>query len=251
MQIGQPVMACLWETFAEQAELAEGAVHVWCAGLRPAAEQMAVLQNTLSPSEKQRASSFRFWRHRRRFMAARGILRVLLGQYLDTLPLEIDISYSDYNKPQLPTKTIEFNISHSEEFGLFAFCLGAEIGVDLERIRPINDAEGIASRFFSEGEYQRLQELPLDKRNEAFFACWTLKEAFIKAVGEGLSYGLGEFDVSFVPDQAAGLNSIHGREEEAKQWSLYSLVPVTGYSAALGVKGQGWEVSMRQFPPIF
>ena len=96
-------------------------------------------------------------------MAARGVLRILLGRYLDIVPLEINISYSDYNKPYLPTKAIEFNVSHSEEFGLFAFCLGAEIGVDLEKIRPINDAEDIAARFFSEGEYHRLQELPFDK----------------------------------------------------------------------------------------
>lgn len=244
-------MACLWETFAEQAELAEGVVHVWCANLEPGAEQVAVLQKTLSPSEKQRACSFRFGRHRRRFTVARGILRVLLGRYLGTAPLGVDISYSDYGKPYLPTKTIDFNVSHSEEFGLFAFCLGAEIGVDLEKIRPINDAEGIAARFFSEGEYQRLQQSPSDRRSEAFFACWTLKEAFIKAVGEGLSYGLSEFDVSFVPGQTAGLNSIHGREEEARQWSLHSLFPAPGYSAALAVKGQGWGLSQRQFPPIF
>ncbi len=164
--------------------------------------------------------------------------------------MHVDIAYSDYGKPFLPTQTIQFNISHSKESALFAFCLGADIGVDLEKIRPLDNEEGIAARFFSDGEYGRLQQLPLEKRNEAFFTCWTLKEAFIKAVGEGLSYRLDEFDVSFSPGENAGLNSIRGCAEGAKQWSLLSLSPMTGYAAALAVMGQGWQFSKRQFTTI-
>jgi 4'-phosphopantetheinyl transferase len=130
---------------------------------------------------------------------------------------------------------------------LYAFCLAANIGIDLEKVRPISDAEGIAARFFSTGEHARFQALPKEKRNDAFFACWTRKEAFIKALGEGLSYPLCDFDVCFSPGQEARLITIGGSAEEAHRWTLFSLAPVDGYAAALAVRGQGWQLSRRLF----
>ena len=243
-------MNCLWPAVRAVGNLEEKEVHVWCADLEPAADQLAALQESVTAVEVERADRFRFWRHKRRYIAGRGILRVLLGRYLNISPHEVEIAYSEYGKPFLPTDRIQFNLSHSKRTALFAFCLTAGVGVDLEKIRPISDAEGIAARFFSTSEHARFQALPADKRSEAFFACWTRKEAFIKALGEGLSYPLRDFDVCFSPGEKAKMITIDGSTEEADRWSLFSLSPVTGYTAALAVKGQGWHLSRRQYQAI-
>lgn len=226
--------------------LEEKEVHVWCANLEPAADQLAALQEKITAVEVERSNRFRYWREKRRYIAGRGILRVLLGSYLNLNPPDVEIAYSEYDKPFLPTNRIQFNLSHSKGIALYAFCLAAGVGVDLEKIRPISDAEGIAARFFSTAEHARFQALPKEKRKDAFFACWTRKEAFIKALGEGLSYPLRDFDVCFSPGEKARFFTIEGSTEEADGWSLFSLAPVTGYAAALAVRGQGWQLSQRQ-----
>ena len=144
----------------------------------------------------------------------------MLGHYLDKSPADIEFSYSEYKKPYCPSDAIQFNLAHSKETALFAFCLTADLGIDIEKIRPIKDAEGIAARFFAPAEYSRFRALPVEERNEAFFSCWTRKEAFIKAVGEGLSFPLADFDVTFSHGERARLNSIRGSREEARNWSL-------------------------------
>lgn len=222
-------------------------MHVWCADLEPAADQQAALQKTLTTFEVERANRFRFSRHKRRYIAGRGILRVLLGRYLNVPPLSVEIAYSEHDKPFLPAKKIQFNLSHSKGIALYAFCTEADIGIDLEKIRPISDAESIAARFFSPGEYARFQILSEEDRNDAFFACWTRKEAFIKAVGEGLSYPLNSFEVAFIPGEDARLLSIQGSEKEAARWSLYSLSPVIDCVGALAISGLDWGLSYQQF----
>jgi 4'-phosphopantetheinyl transferase len=240
-------VSCSWP-FAEAADkLREHVAHIWCANLEPDAERLSTLQALLSSSEVSRANRFRFWRHRRRYIAGRGILRILLSRYLDQAPAEIEITYSKYNKPFLHNSNLQFNLSHSQDTALFAFCLGSDIGIDLEEIRAISDAEGIAERFFAPTEFACFQSLPDDEKNEAFFACWTRKEAFIKAIGEGLSYPLEAFDVCFSPGKMARINTIRGSEEEAEGWSLFNLSPRARYAAAVAMKGSEWQLICRQF----
>jgi 4'-phosphopantetheinyl transferase len=240
-------MNCLWPAADPGDKLQEKEIHIWCANLEPVAEQLAKLQATLSDSEAKRADRFRFWRHRRRYITGRGILRELLGRYLEEHPADIEFSYSEFGKPFLADNNIHFNLSHSKETALFAFCFSADIGIDLEKIRPISDAEGIAERFFAPTEFARFQVLPEEQKDEAFFACWTRKEAFIKAVGDGLSYPLSAFDVCFAPGREAKLNTIRGSKEEAARWSLFALSPVNGFTAATAVKGRRWVLACRQF----
>ena len=242
-------MECLWPEASAFTELKEGEVHIWCANL-DAADRLEMLERTLSPDEVKRVNRFRFHQHRRRYIVGRGTARVLIGRYLKKNPEDIVISYSEYNKPFLPNKNIRFNLSHSQEMVLFAFCPTADIGIDLERIRDIEDAEGIAARFFAATEFARFETVPVEERNEAFFNCWTRKEAFIKAVGEGLSYPLANFDVSFLPGEQVKINTIRLSAEEADQWSLYSLAPMPGYVGALAVKSKDWQLICRQYSTL-
>ena len=240
-------MALSWPAGSLAVNLEPGEVHVWSANLEPAADQLATLRKSLAPGEEVRAGRFRFWRDQRRYVAGRGILRKLLGQYLEEAPEAIEFAYSEYKKPFLKKQQLQFNLAHSAELALFAFCQTADIGVDVERIRQVSDAEGIAARFFAPGENEFFQATDSGQRDEAFFACWTLKEAFIKAVGEGLSYPLDSFEVAFAPGTEPRLVSVQGSETEPTRWSLFSLAPAPGYTGALAVSGRNWRLSCRRF----
>jgi 4'-phosphopantetheinyl transferase len=220
---------------------------VWCAPLDPPEESVHRFRELLSPDEVARVDRFRFDRDRRRSTVARGVLRTLLGGYLGEDPRRIAFRYESHGKPALAgppaERGIRFNVSHSGEIALFAFTLGRELGVDVELVHSMEDAEQIAKSFFSAAENAAFRSLPRELRDEAFFNCWTRKEAYIKAVGEGLSFPLHVFDVSLVPGEPACL--LDSRDpEQAERWSLCGLPdPAPGYKAALVVEGSGWEVA--------
>jgi 4'-phosphopantetheinyl transferase len=218
---------------------------VWRASLDLPAPRIQALQHDLSEEELQRAERFHFQRHRGRFIAARGLLRTILGRYLKTDPGLLRFRYGPRGKPELGGEAgrsgLCFNISHSHGLALFAVTYGREVGVDVERIRSDLDGEKIAERFFSPREAAALRRLPAEVRQEAFFACWTRKEAYLKAIGEGIALRLDQFDVSVSPGDPATLLSIHGDRAEASHWSLKALDPGPGYMGALAVKGDGWE----------
>jgi 4'-phosphopantetheinyl transferase len=144
--------------------------------------------------------------------------------------------------------TIQFNLSHSHGTALYAVSRGREVGVDLEFIRCDLEAEQIAERFFSHSENETLRALPLSLRTYAFFLCWTRKEAYIKARGEGLSLPLDQFDVSLIPGEPAALLSTRSYSDEALSWSLRNLSPASGYAAALATKARDWTLSCWQWP---
>ena len=145
---------------------------------------------------------------------------------------------------------IRFNLSHSHGVALYAVTRGREVGIDLEYIRSDLEVEQIAERFFSRREIATLRALPIDLRTDAFFLCWTRKETYLKARGEGLSLPLDQFDVSLIPGEPAALLSTHRGSHEALRWSLQELTPAPGYVAALGVEGHGWDLACRQWPDL-
>jgi 4'-phosphopantetheinyl transferase len=202
--------------------------------------------SVLSADEHERAERFRFRKDREHFIAARGLLRILLGRYLDLPPRQLSFSYSPYGKPQLAGVSggaaLRFNVSHSHGIALYAVALGREIGVDVEYIRREVVGESIAEHFFSAREVASLRALPAEMQPQAFFNCWTRKEAFIKAIGEGLSFPLDEFDVSLVPDEPAALLNTRNGPLEAARWSLQALPVDEGYVAALAVEGHEWRL---------
>lgn len=225
-----------WPPGPGNPQLATGDVHVWQAGLDVPPERLARYGRLLAEEERERAAHFHFERDRNHYIAGRGMLRVLLGRYLNQSPDKVSISYSEYDKPFLPNSELRFNLAHSGDLVLFAFCLHDDVGVDVEMERELSDALAIARRFFSPGERDTLQSLPEVQRIPAFFRCWSRKEAFIKAVGEGLSYPLADFDVTLAPGEAARLLSIRGSAAEAGKWSLLSLVLPQSYYGAVAVK---------------
>lgn len=162
-------------------------VHLWRALLTDFITDEHNLIKVLSPDETERAERFRFVHHRQRFTIARGLLRKTLSFYTGIAPEEIIFSYGPHGKPYLQKNELQlqFNVSHSDEMAVYAITVNKEIGVDIERIKPIFK-EGIAKRFFNKNEYIKLMKLPADKRINSFYQIWSKKEALIKALGEGL-----------------------------------------------------------------
>ena len=214
-------------------------VHVWKASLAGGA--VPDLGEVLSPDERARAGRLKFDRDRRRFVSSRGILRTILGRYLGTAPAAIEFCYGPFGKPSLgpggSRHRLRFNVSHAEDIALYAIALGREVGVDVERIRTGVPIDEPAGRFFSASERAVLASLPASDRTDAFFRCWTRKEAFIKAHGEGLSFPLDQFDVSFAPGESAAIIAIRRDPSEGARWSLHEIPAGPYHAAAIAVEG--------------
>jgi 4'-phosphopantetheinyl transferase len=194
------------------------------------------LRDVLSEDERERADRFHFARDRRRFTVARGVLRRLLGRYLGAPAAGVRFAYGAQGKPRLDHTELHFNVSHAGVFALYAFTVGRDIGVDIEQIRPMEDMLQIARRFFSASEVRTLESLAAEVQPLAFYNCWTRKEAYIKARGEGLALALDAFDVTLRPGDAARmLRADDSREVE--RWSLHAIDAAPGYAAALAVEG--------------
>jgi 4'-phosphopantetheinyl transferase len=214
----------------------EGEVHIWHA--LPALHQLDLDASAfLSPDEVERMQQFRFGTDRNNFLFCRSMLRMLLGSYLGASPAELCFAYSAHGKPSLavPPGDLRFNVSHSAGVVLFAFNRGRRIGVDVESIRHDLNVEEIATRFFSTAEQIEIKQSP-DKYT-AFFHCWTRKEAFVKARGEGLSCPLDSFDVSVSPECDEVSLTTRPDSSEAQRWQLHSLNFLRGYAGAVAVEG--------------
>lgn len=217
-------------------------VDVWRIPLNPPDSALIRLENWLTRDERQRAWRFRFPEHQRQFTAAHGCLREILSRYLRVTPDRLEFETGSYGKPylagELAADGLTFNLSHSNEIGLVAVSQKRAIGVDIEFIRADLVDEQVARRFFSDREVTEYLALPVEQRKDAFFTCWTRKEAYIKALGEGLSMPLNQFDVSIKPEEPAELLQTRPDPAQALQWRLYALYPGQGYVATLAVEGQ-------------
>jgi 4'-phosphopantetheinyl transferase len=226
-------------------------VHVWLAALDPPEHTVQLLAGVLDSDELLRVQRFRFERDRRRFIVARSVLRSILGVYVKLPPAQIQFTYGPRGKPALAAACgdgrLRFNVSHSQELALYAVTCDREVGVDIEWMRPLDDAESIAPHFFSAYERAALRNLPVHLRHQGFFNCWTRKEAYIKAIGEGLYQPLDGFDVSLTPGEPAQLLAVLDKPDEVKRWSFQALQPPAGYAAALAVEGAGWQLRCWQW----
>ena len=236
----------LWSIPPGSVTLAEGEVHVWRAVLDIPVKTREALQRVLSPDEAARAAKFYFEKDRQHWIAAHGILRMLLGNYMQVAPTAIQFVPNGYGKPSIafPSSTsLHFNLAHSGNIALYAFTLDREVGVDVEYMRAGIDCAELAQHYFSPSEKMQLLSLPVAQREEAFFVCWSRKEAYIKARGKGLSLPLDQFDVSLTPGKPAALLASREDLEATVNWSLHALEPGPHYAGALVVEGTNCVLS--------
>ena len=246
-------MPDLWSPGPERPRLAAGEAHVWRASLAAGADELARLHALLSDDERVRAARFRFEVHRERFIAGRGTQRLLLARYLGVDPAAIRYRHAAHGKPMLDGPEAEsgvrFNVSNAEDGLLVALVLGREVGVDLEPVHRVVDRDAVARRFFSVPENQVYDTIAEEERDAAFFTCWTRKEAYIKAVGEGLSMPLDCFDVTLRPGEPARLLATRGDPSQAERWTLRELDPGPGWLGALVVEGPAVDLHCYEWDP--
>jgi 4'-phosphopantetheinyl transferase len=222
-------------------------VHVWRASLDQPPELISTLSAFLSEDERERVRRIPIERLRARIAVARGLLRTLLGRYSGSPPEAVQFGYGTHGKPFLIGSGPWFNLSHSGGVALYAFSPKAEVGVDVELVGRRVSALRIAERFFSEAEARTLRSLPEDLQARAFLTCWTRKEAFIKARGDGLTLPLGSFDVAFAPSERAAVLRTAWSMTEPAEWRLEDLSdPAAGTIAAVAVRERRWHAVRRE-----
>ena len=186
-----------------------------------------------------RANKFKFEKHRSRFIAGRGMLRAILGQYLHARPADLRFDYLSNGKPVLSgefaSAGIHFNLAHTADLALVAVTRIGMVGVDVESVRPVKNVDELVARFFSPRENDLFQKVPEDEKPAAFFNLWTRKEALLKATGEGITRSLSLVEVSFLPGEPARLLAISGDAEAGEGWGLRELAPATGFTGAVAV----------------
>jgi 4'-phosphopantetheinyl transferase len=209
-------------------------VQIWGIWLTASDAALARYRSTLSPDELERAERFSFPNLRRSYVLSRGGLRILLAHYLGCSPHEIELVYGPKGKPALRHLTrIRFNASHSGQMALYAFTDDCELGVDVEQIRELDDADAIAARFFSSNEVSELLSLRPADRGLAFLRCWTRKEAYVKSIGGGLAIPLNHFQVTLLPEVPARFVQVTSDMGTANDWTLAELELAAGYVGAL------------------
>jgi 4'-phosphopantetheinyl transferase len=230
--------------------LVAGTVSIWRIPLAQPGGIVEACRSGLTDDERQQADRYRVEPPRRRFIVTRAALRHLLGAVLDLPPSEVTLAFGPHGKPYLPdVPWLHFNVSHSHEEALCAMTTQGAVGVDIEHIRPLADAAAIARTKFAPEEYAVWASLPADRQSGAFFACWSRKEAFIKATGEGLRRPLDDFIVTLHPDEPARLVTIRSAPDEAAGWTLLNLPAPAAYAAALVVQGPVPAVVHRDWEP--
>jgi 4'-phosphopantetheinyl transferase len=215
--------------------LGDRSIHVWVFPIRASDSVLAQFEAVLSQDELARAARFRFEYLKRSFVITRGAQRHLLGHYLKIAPADIQFMYGAKGKPGISgTSNIRFNLSHSGDFAVLAVTLDCDLGIDIEKTCSLPDLASIAERHFSREEISELMSLPPDQRELAFFTCWTRKEAFIKALGDGLSMPLDSFRVTLLPGVPPRMVYVAGEARAAEGWNIVNIETSNPqYAAAL------------------
>jgi 4'-phosphopantetheinyl transferase len=243
----EPLPPCSWPEPPGALSLGSGEVHLWCASLEPAESEVAPLRDVLSEDECRRAADFLSGPLRNRFIVGRARLRLILARYLAVAPRAIRFQYCDLGKPVLAAPWngggLSFNLAHSRALAVYAVAADRDVGVDIEGIRPLTNMTRLIERWFAPEEIEQWRQLPLELRTLGFFSGWTRKEAWLKAVGSGLSFPLDQIVVSLTPEGPARIVSIRGDARAADAWWMDGNSPAPGYVAAVAVRGEPVSVS--------
>jgi 4'-phosphopantetheinyl transferase len=224
-------------------------VHVWAAALEQSLGSVAALEGLLSLEERNRAQRFRFDRDRKRYVVAHGILRRILAGYRASDPRSLWFTTTKNGKPALSGESgptaLRFNLAHAEDVALIAVTLGRQIGVDVERVQPMAELDAIVESFFSSRERDTLRSMETAARQDAFYRCWTRKESYAKAVGDGLSVALREFDT--MAPSASSVLPVFETDQARRRWTVNELLPAEGYVGAVAIDGPVRRLSAWQW----
>jgi 4'-phosphopantetheinyl transferase len=221
------------------------AIDVWSVSLEQPAGVCRELKQLLSADEIARADRFVFELDRLRYVACRGALRQVLGGYLGVRPEGLTFAYADRGKPSLNGAALGFNVSHAAGLAVFAISEAGGVGIDVECTARTVDFEALGSRFFSAEEASELLMLPETSRREAFFNCWTRKEAYIKAIGDGLACPLDSFAVTLHPDDPPAFKWMAGGA--AAGWQLWAFRPAARYIGAVATRSRAAGIRLRRW----
>lgn len=249
-----PNPATTWSAPPAEYALLEDEVHVWRAILHWPSAHGEPMARLLSPDERDKMTSFHFEQDRLRYLVGRAVLRTLVGRLSGARASDLRFEYSAFGKPSLAAGTdtqLQFNISHSADMVLIALARGRAIGIDVECIRSNAAIMSIAARYFSTKEYETLTSLEPTMQRGAFFACWTRKEAYLKARGDGLRLPLNRFEVVLAPGEEPRLTANLDDLSEPTRWSLRELDVGQDYKAALAVEGADWQLKCWDWSPAF
>jgi 4'-phosphopantetheinyl transferase len=227
-------------------QLGRNEVHAWIVDLTADAGEICRYAGWLSADEHVRARQFRRSQDRDRFVLRRGKLREALCEYLDQAPGQLRFAQSRHGKLHLvaPAADIRFSVSHSDDLAAFGFASGHDLGVDIERIRIDSDVDQVASEFLSAAEQAQLLELKQGCRIDAFYRCWSCKEAFVKALGTGLSHPLRDFDVQVDLSEPACILATRPDAMEASRWSLHAFTSMRDYYVAVAARCRDWQLTV-------
>lgn len=241
-----------WQSYKNFPELSNDQVHIWRINLKQNFQQIPALTKLLNLKEQDRAERFKVKKAKNNFIIARGVLRLLLAKYLCITPKEIVFKQNSYGKPLLNCEPIKFNISHANDYALFIFAKNYHVGIDVESVRNDFDFIAIAQKFFSQQEIAALLNIPQEQQIQAFFNCWSRKEAFIKGIGTGIFFALDKFAVE-VCNKTSGKLKLDIDEEklfelQSVNWSLEALNPGNGHVGAFAVSGQNYVANCYNMP---
>ena len=231
-----------WQSPPQSLSIVQGEVHVWCVPLEFENVQLQEISACLDEDELERAGRYHFERDRRRFIVRRGRLRQILARYLRESADRIGFQYGQFGKPQLAANWhdagLDFSSSHSDEMALVAVAIRRQMGVDVEKVRTLDDLKGLLKNYFTATERAQLDTLPAEQHLTAFFRGWTQKEALLKATGNGLSFPPDKLSVSLLANQPPRLISGEGDFADAGSWQLAALQPAPEFVAALAYQGE-------------
>lgn len=235
------LLADIWQIPDINITLQDNEAHLWLVNINKSFRDLDYYTALLSPEEKKRSGRFHFSRDKNRNIITYAVLRLLISNYINIDPAQVMYKYNQYNKPEVANRKnsgLGFNLSHSGNYIIYAFSLRREVGIDIEQKREINYADSIVKRFCSEKEKTEYFSFPPEQRNEIFLCCWTRKEAYIKARGEGLNFQLNNFTVSLNPADPPALLDVSDEPFEKQKWSLYDIEVHNGYYSTLAAEGK-------------
>ena len=242
-----------WRPQRQADQLHQSEVHLWIVSLDTSSEKSGYFRTSLSADEKERVDRFLKIEDRELYTITRGALRSLLGAYLAIEAREVEFAYGALGKPSLAGRgaqaALSFSVSHSGAQALLGFARGRRIGVDLERVSAGADVLELARRYFSSNEFEILRSLMPEMQHEAFYCAWTRKEAYLKARGEGIFFGLERVEVSLIPGERAIIKKVSDDPNVSENWILEHLLPAPNYIGAVAVEGHDLTFTFFRWEP--